>query len=89
MQYIHNSGLAHNQLESKVGVFCLLIITRVAGTSVSCVYYYNSLGLVVNDVRTKHESPKFSKPNDMTIGWKALNEHIMMVPLVLRLSRPI
>jgi hypothetical protein len=31
---------------------------------------------------------KIVKTNDMTIHWKALEEHFLMVPLVLRLSKP-
>jgi hypothetical protein len=37
-------------------------------------------GLMVNSVDT--EIAQMSKPSDMTIHWKALEEHFLMVPLV-------
>jgi hypothetical protein len=63
----------------------------MASLSVVCLdYIYNSFGLMVtSDPKGRTEKlplPKFvvrlSKHTDMTIHWKGLEEHFLMVPLV-------
>jgi hypothetical protein len=53
------------------------------------IHFLRTAGELSPRVGHKHLPPKYlrmSKPTDMTIHWKALDEHFMMLTLVFRFN---